>query len=90
MNHMSDEHNKGDIDVVIPADQFEGAFRVMAEGVNEMVAGHIAVKKKAMACVDEFGKATSRRRSRSSRARRPSSTTPSSACAPISRASSTR
>ncbi len=28
----------------------------MAQGVNDMVAGHIQVKKKAMACVAEFGK----------------------------------
>lgn len=56
MKRMSDEHNKGDIDVVIPAEGFRGAYRVMAEGVNDMVAGHIAVKKKAMACVAEFGK----------------------------------
>jgi methyl-accepting chemotaxis protein len=56
MKRMSDEHNKGDIDVVIPAEKFEGAYRVMAQGVNDMVAGHIAVKKKAMACVAEFGK----------------------------------
>ena len=56
MNHMSDEHNKGDIDVAIPADKFEGDFTVMAEGVNSMVGGHITVKKKAMACIAEFGK----------------------------------
>jgi methyl-accepting chemotaxis protein len=56
MNRMSDEHNKGDIDVYIPLDQFEGDYRVMAQGVNGMVAGHIAVKKKAMACVDQFAK----------------------------------
>jgi methyl-accepting chemotaxis protein len=56
MNHMSDEHNKGDIDVFIPAQKFEGAYRMMAQGVNDMVSGHIAVKKKAMACVAEFGK----------------------------------
>jgi methyl-accepting chemotaxis protein len=56
MKHMSDEHNKGDIDVVIPAEKYEGAYRVMGQGVNDMVAGHIAVKKKAMACVAEFGK----------------------------------
>jgi methyl-accepting chemotaxis protein len=49
MNRMSDEHNKGDIDVVIPVERFQGAYRVMAQGVNEMVGGHIAVKKKAMA-----------------------------------------
>jgi methyl-accepting chemotaxis protein len=28
----------------------------MAEGVNEMVQGHISVKKKAMACLAEFGR----------------------------------
>jgi methyl-accepting chemotaxis protein len=56
MNRMSDEHNKGDIDVYIPLDKFGGDFRAMAQGVNDMVAGHIAVKKKAMACVAEFGR----------------------------------
>jgi methyl-accepting chemotaxis protein len=56
MKHMSDEHNAGDIDVTIPADKFEGAFKTMSRGVNDMVGGHIAVKKKAMACVAEFGK----------------------------------
>ena len=56
MNHMSEEHTKGDIDVAIPAEKFEGSFREMAKGVNDMVFGHIAVKKKAMACLAEFGK----------------------------------
>ncbi len=56
MNHMSDEHSKGDIDVTIPAQNFQGIYRTMAQGVNDMVAGHINVKKKAMACVAEFGK----------------------------------
>jgi methyl-accepting chemotaxis protein len=56
LRRMSDEHNKGDIDVVIPADKFEGDFKTMAQGVNDMAGGHIAVKKKAMACIAEFGK----------------------------------
>ncbi len=56
MNRMSDEHNKGDIDARIPLDRFEGEYRTMAQGVNDMVAGHIEVKKKAMACVAEFGR----------------------------------
>jgi methyl-accepting chemotaxis protein len=55
MNHMSAEHDRGDIDVVIDAARFQGGYREMAEGVNEMVAGHIAVKKKAMAVVKAFG-----------------------------------
>jgi methyl-accepting chemotaxis protein len=53
---MSDAHNAGDIDVAIPEDKFEGTFRIMAKGVNDMVNGHITVKKKAMACVAEFAK----------------------------------
>jgi methyl-accepting chemotaxis protein len=56
MVRMSDAHTAGDIDIVIPEEKFEGAYRTMAHGVNEMVMGHIAVKKKAMACVAEFGK----------------------------------
>ena len=56
MKRMSEEHTKGDIDVAIPAERFEGAYRLMAQGINDMVAGHIAVKKKAMACIAEFGK----------------------------------
>ncbi len=55
MTRMSDAHNAGDIDAVIPIDDFEGAYRSMASGVNEMVGGHISVKKKAMACIAQFG-----------------------------------
>ena len=54
--HMSEEHTNGDIDVAIPAEKFLGSFKKMAQDVNDMVFGHIAVKKKAMACVAEFGK----------------------------------
>ncbi|WP_436799570.1 methyl-accepting chemotaxis protein [Rhizobium oryzicola] len=55
MNKMSIEHDKGDIDVFVPIDKFQGDFAAMAKGINEMVAGHIAVKKKAMACIKELG-----------------------------------
>ncbi|MEJ2630435.1 MAG: methyl-accepting chemotaxis protein [Acidihalobacter sp.] len=55
LNRVSEEHEKGDIDVRIDSDKFEGAFKTMADGVNNMVFGHIAVKKKAMACVKGFG-----------------------------------
>ncbi len=56
MNHMSKEHDAGDIDVRVEAEKFQGAYKEMAEGVNLMVFGHIAVKKKAMACVGEFSR----------------------------------
>ncbi len=56
MKEMSAAHSAGDIDARMPADQFAGAYQTMAEGVNEMVSGHIQVKKKAMACIAEFGR----------------------------------
>ncbi|AEG02331.1 methyl-accepting chemotaxis protein [Methylomonas methanica] len=55
MGHMIQEHDKGDIDVILDSEKYVGSFKSMAQGVNEMVNGHIAVKKKAMACVKEFG-----------------------------------
>ncbi len=55
MAHMSAEHNRGDIDVRIDQSKFDGAYLTMAKGVNEMVEGHINVKKKALAAVKEFG-----------------------------------
>jgi len=55
MNQMAAEHEKGDIDVVIGVDHFQGDFRRMAQGVNDMVGAHIAVKKMAMNVVREFG-----------------------------------
>ena len=56
MAHMWHEHEMGDIDVGIDSAKFEGAFRNVAQGINDMVGAHIAVKKKAMACIAEFGK----------------------------------
>ena len=56
MNHMADEHNRGDIDVVVDTGHFQGDFRTVAQGVNDMVAAHISVKKKAMACLAEMGR----------------------------------
>jgi methyl-accepting chemotaxis protein len=55
MRHMSEEHDKGDIDVTINAARFSGSYAEIAHGINAMVAGHIAVKKKAIACVQELG-----------------------------------
>jgi methyl-accepting chemotaxis protein len=55
MNHMSVEHDRGDIDVFVPVDKFQGSFAEMAKGLNTMVTNHIAAKKKAMACIKQFG-----------------------------------
>jgi methyl-accepting chemotaxis protein len=56
MNSMSTQHDAGDIDVTIDARKFQGSFSEVAAGINKMVAGHITVKKKAMACLAEFGR----------------------------------
>ncbi len=56
VSNMSHQHDLGDIDVVIPTDRFQGVYKDMGKAVNQMVAGHISVKKKAMACIDEFAK----------------------------------
>ncbi|MEE7559903.1 methyl-accepting chemotaxis protein, partial [Xanthomonas sp. Kuri4-2] len=56
MNHMSREHDAGDIDVIIDTTRFDGDFRSMAEGINRMVDAHIQVKKLAMGVVAEFGR----------------------------------
>ncbi|KTT74779.1 chemotaxis protein [Sphingomonas endophytica] len=55
MRQMSSEHDRGEIDAFVPAARFNGDFATMAQGINDMVAGHIAVKKKAMACIKQFG-----------------------------------
>ncbi|MFN8075573.1 MAG: methyl-accepting chemotaxis protein [Kineosporiaceae bacterium] len=55
MSRMSDEHERGDIDVVVDVSRFSGGFATIASGVNDMVGAHIAVKKKAMAVVKAFG-----------------------------------
>ncbi|MFW5701812.1 MAG: methyl-accepting chemotaxis protein, partial [Bacteroidota bacterium] len=55
MNHMSTEHDAGDIDVRMDEDKFAGAYREMAKGVNTMVFGHIDVKKRAMGIVKAYG-----------------------------------
>ena len=56
MSKMSREHDLGDIDATIPVKDFQGAYANVAQGINDMVGGHIQVKKKAMACIAEFGR----------------------------------
>jgi methyl-accepting chemotaxis protein len=55
MRHMTDEHERGEIDVMMDTGNFQGAYQAMAQGVNDMVASHIAVKKKAMSVFKAFG-----------------------------------
>jgi methyl-accepting chemotaxis protein len=55
MKNMSKQHELGDIDVMIDTEMFDGAYKEMAAGVNEMVGAHISVKKKAVTVFTRFG-----------------------------------
>ncbi|MDI1299720.1 methyl-accepting chemotaxis protein [Methylotenera sp.] len=55
LNYVSTQHDAGDIDVDVDVTRFKGGYADMAAGVNKMVAGHIDMNKKALACVKSFG-----------------------------------
>ncbi|PTY35953.1 hypothetical protein BGP77_01090 [Saccharospirillum sp. MSK14-1] len=55
MNRMSKAHAEGEIDVVIDAKKFGGAYRTMAESLNQMVQGHIIDQRTALNCIEAFG-----------------------------------
>ncbi|MES2012217.1 MAG: methyl-accepting chemotaxis protein [Pseudomonadota bacterium] len=55
MTQMSNAHDAGDIDQVVNEAGFHGSFNTLAKGVNKMVAGHIDMNTKALACVKAFG-----------------------------------
>ncbi|MGP1718208.1 MAG: methyl-accepting chemotaxis protein [Methylophilus sp.] len=55
VNWVNSEHEKGNIDMTLRADMFKGQFSVLADAINKIVAGHIELNQKAMACVKAFG-----------------------------------
>ena len=55
MNHMAADHDRGEIDTVVEAAAFPGGYRVVAQGVNDMVAGHLTGNHRAMTVVTAFG-----------------------------------
>lgn len=55
VNWVNNEHEKGNIDMTLRADMFKGQFSVLADCINKIVAGHIELNQKAMACVKAFG-----------------------------------
>ncbi len=55
MDQMSAEHERGEIDVVIDTNKFDGAYRTMAEGVNRMVNDHVVGNRKAISVFKAFG-----------------------------------
>ena len=52
---VTEEHQKGNIDMTLHAHMFKGGFNELATAVNTIVAGQIELTEKAMTCVSEFG-----------------------------------
>ena len=55
LQHVSAQHDAGDIDVDMDANRFKGAYAEVAQGINTMLAGHVQMNKKTMAVVQKFG-----------------------------------
>jgi methyl-accepting chemotaxis protein len=55
MNAMSTAHDAGDIDIKMDDAKYKGTYKAMAQGLNNMVAGHIDMNKKAIEVVQGFG-----------------------------------
>ena len=55
MQHMSEEHTKGNTTVMLEPEKFAGEYRDLAIGVNAMVNEYIEENKIVMECVSQFG-----------------------------------
>lgn len=55
VNWVSTEHEKGDMDMLLRDDMFEGDFSILAKSVNKMIAGLLELNAKSMAVVKAFG-----------------------------------
>ncbi len=49
-----EEHAAGAIDYVIPTQQFDGVYARIADGINKLVASHIAVKMRVVEVVKQY------------------------------------
>lgn len=55
MEHMSKEHDAGEINVLIDTNQYKGAYAEMALGVNNMVSGHVSEKDQMIQLMKALG-----------------------------------
>lgn len=53
---MSQQHEAGWIDDTLPESTFQGGFRQIAKGINDLVAAHIAVKMKVVEVISAYAK----------------------------------
>jgi len=56
INYMSEEHHKGNVDVLIPVEKYQGAFKDMAVSLNMMLGEYTSLTSKVLGCISEFGK----------------------------------
>lgn len=56
MDNMSKCHDEGNIDAFVSEENFQGSYRTMAKGINDMVKDYIKLNKKSMACISQFVK----------------------------------
>lgn len=54
MNHMSAQHDKGEIDVFLNSSKYMGAYGDVAEQINYMVQSHIDIKKQVISVFTEI------------------------------------
>ena len=52
--YVKSEHDLGNIDAAISADQFKGDFAAMANNINALVASHIALQNRAVEVVQHY------------------------------------
>jgi len=55
LRRVSADHDAGETASRIDVDKFHGSFRAVAEGVNDMVAGHVQLTDTSLAVVRAFG-----------------------------------
>jgi methyl-accepting chemotaxis protein len=51
---MSQQHNLGMIDEIMPVEKFQGAYATMAREINELVQSHISVKMRVVEVVGRY------------------------------------
>lgn len=56
VNYMSSQQELGNTEVMVNEEKFQGAYSLVAQGVNNMVKDYISLNKQAMDCIAEFGK----------------------------------
>jgi methyl-accepting chemotaxis protein len=56
LQRMIQQHEAGWIDHVIPADRLAGTMREIAQGINDLVRAHIAVKMRVVEVVTAYGR----------------------------------